>query len=545
MEPGSSHPDPTASVHYTRFLAGIYRSVPDPGRLRVLQVAPLGKDGPLERFRLEHPLMQFDESATIDHWRLAASHELAVLGRTAPMGSPRGGRAEPARSLRTALQRLVPGKQPFEWTAERGEIARGEALYRLRYRLAVTPHEPFKSPKPDAMTMSAGKSREESARLLARSVLGPYLRVARGERVTIDTWTATLPEANAMVLEALRRNARPLLLYQDEPTYWAAASEVTPSNLAPLGSHRRAAIAGSDVFVTFFGPSDRERWHALPEATMLKLCAFDDAVYEAARHAGARGVQLALGRVSPASARMYGIEEGPWRRELLDASLVSPKELHRTGAGIVDRLKRGHRLEVRHPNGTSISLRLRGCRPELADGLVHAARTKADWQLATLPAGVVTVAVDESFAEGTFRSNLASSVGLSDTVGEMEGGRWEFRGGRLVSHSHAKGGEFFHQSYAKAGSGRDRVGTFAIGLNPSLHRAPLLEDQGLGTVTLSIGRNNHLGGRTKADWWAWMFLEGADVEVDGKPLLTGGRLGGLRKGSAKRAGLTPPERGNL
>jgi hypothetical protein len=46
----------------------------------------------------------------------------------------------------------------------------------------------------------------------------------------------------------------------------------------------------------------------------------------------------------------------------------------------------------------------------------------------------------------------------------------------------------------------------------------------LGTVTFQIGRNDHLGGRTGLPWWAWLNLRGADVEVNGVPLLKGGRL---------------------
>ena len=144
--------------------------------------------------------------------------------------------------------------------------------------------------------------------------------------------------------------------------------------------------------------------------------------------------------------------------------------------------------------------------------------------MVTLPAGVVAVSVDERFAEGTFRSNFASSAAISGEVGDFSGGRWTFESGRLVRFAFDGGGEVFEESYRRAGVGRDRPASLSFGLNDRLSVSPLLEDQGLGTVTMHIGRNDHLGGATRSPWWAWLFLRGADVEIDGEKVLRQGRL---------------------
>ncbi|MCI4349952.1 MAG: aminopeptidase [Thermoplasmata archaeon] len=355
-------------------------------------------------------------------------------------------------------------------------------------------------------------------------VLRKSLRVHAGEHVTIESWTETLPAANAFVLESLLLGARPLLLYQDEPTYWAAAAEVRPEFLARLGEHRRAAMERTDVLVSFFGPSDRERVHAMPRPTMLKLGEYRDALYRAAARSGARAVQMAVGRASAASARMYGVELDRWKHELNAATLVDPAKLHAVGIALRRRLERGRELRITHPNGTDLRLYLKHRRPSLVDGIVPPASPKGDWNMVTLPAGVVNVALDEQQAEGVLRANVASSVGMSDTVGEVGGGRWTFAKGRLTRFTYEQGGEFFSPSYARAGAGRDRPGTLSIGLNPRIAMAPLLEDQGLGTVTLQIGRNDHAGGSTRSDWWAWLLLRDARAVLDGKILLDRGRL---------------------
>jgi leucyl aminopeptidase (aminopeptidase T) len=254
------------------------------------------------------------------------------------------------------------------------------------------------------------------------------------------------------------------------------------------------------------------------------LGAFQDAMYDAAAKAGARTVQMAIGRISDASARMYGVDSAVWRRELIDGTLVPPRVLHRRARPLVARLEQGHELEIEHPNGTHLSLRLRNRKVHVADGTVARAPPGGDWNLVTLPAGVVTVAVDESFAEGSFRSNVRCSTGLSDSVGEFGGGRWTFDRGRMVRYAYDEGQDLFAQSYARAREGRDRPAAVSIGLNERISTAPLLEDQSLGTVSMHIGRNDHLGGRTRVPWWAWLFLRNATVSVDGEPIVRAGRL---------------------
>ncbi len=134
------------------------------------------------------------------------------------------------------------------------------------------------------------------------------------------------------------------------------------------------------------------------------------------------------------------------------------------------------------------------------------------------------VALDERTAEGTFVSNVANSVGVMDTVAEVSGGRWTFQDGRLRRFTYDRGATAFGQSYRRAGPGRDRPGMLSIGLNEHLETAPLLLDQALGTLTFQIGRNVTLGGRNRVPWWAWLLLRGADLEVDGRGIVRGGRL---------------------
>jgi leucyl aminopeptidase (aminopeptidase T) len=511
---------------FLRFLGELDRRLVGRPLVRVIARLPDGGISTnLDRWRVRHPDLDMELHADLLRWQRRAVETLREAGRREASLKEFRGPAEIARSLAQSVASYREGRAPLLWMASRGEIASGDSAYRLRYDLAVTGPSGFKSATGlSSPVTGADLGVEGISRKMARVVLRRYLDVRRGERLTVESWSGTLGYANAFVLEALRLGARPLTLLQDEPTYWAASTEVPAKYLSALGEHRKAALEQTDVFVSFFGPSDRERFHALPPATMFKLGEYQDALYRAAERAGARAVQMAIGRVSDASARMYGVDPIVWRRELLEGTLIEPAVLRRRANRVAETLARGRELELIHPNGTRLALRLKGYAPNISDGSVRRASRGGQWSLVTLPAGVISVAVDESAADGMFRSNRASSIGLSDTVGEMDGGRWSFRDGRLTSFAYDVGQEFFAQSYGRAPAGRDRPASISIGLNEHLHSAPLLEDQGLGTVTMHLGRNDYLGGRTRTPWWAWLFLDGADVRVDGRYVVRKGKL---------------------
>ena len=515
----------TREREFLRFLATLARPRAPDRELRVVASGPgLAASRAVARWRTRHPRIDLEFAEPPTSWPARLAPHLGEIAHRSGLPRNFGGRGELARAVRLFLTSYREEAGPFEWVASPREMAAGEAGYRLRYELSATGHPGFKSPPTVPARVTSSAAPDPRAREMAQVVLRKSLRVRPKERVTIATWTETLEFANAFVLESLRIGARPLLIYQDEPTYWAAASEVRPSRLGLLGDHARAALRRSDVFIDFFGPSDRERFHALPGALCDRLSEAQDDLYEAAARGGARAVQLALGRASAASARMYAVDLETWRKEVIEATLVDPAELHRRAARLVEPLRSGSVLTIRHPNGTELELGLKRRRPQVSDGRIEPAHRGSEWNLLQLPAGVVSVALDEHVAEGTFVSNVTNSVGVMDSVGEVATGRWVFERGRLAHFRYEQGQELFRQSYARAGPGKERPGVLSIGLNDRLATAPLLLDQGAGTVTLQLGRNDVAGGSTSTFWWAWLLLRGADVAVDGERLVRAGRL---------------------
>jgi leucyl aminopeptidase (aminopeptidase T) len=379
----------------------------------------------------------------------------------------------------------------------------------------------------------AGELTEAARRQLADHILDRALGVRRGENLVVETWTAMLPLAEEIVLGARRRAARAVLLYEDDATFWRAVEEAGSEELGRVGSHEWALLSATNAYVYLTGPSDSERVKRLSSADQAKLFAYDNEWFRVTEKAGTRRVRLDLGTTSAAAAREYGIDLATWRREIVEATLVGPDELERTGAHAEKVLAKGRRVTITHPNGTHLTLGLRGRAPTLHDGRVDARDVARGNGYEPLPSGWVVVALDEKVAEGTIRSNVAGVVtaGTSSPgpephrVGPIRGGVWEFRGGKLEGFEFAQGDAAFRRLYRASAPGKERPGSLTIGLNPRIRTIPSMEDQHRGRVTLSIGRNAHLGGATRGTlFFGYLYLDGATVEVDGRPLVDAGEL---------------------
>ena len=370
--------------------------------------------------------------------------------------------------------------------------------------------------------MSAEAFSDERAREVARVVLTRTLRIQPEETVTIEAWENTRDWANAFVLEARRLRARPLLLYNEEATYWRSIEIAGAARVGEVGRHEWALLEKTDAYVNFWGPSDIVREARLSSADQAAASAYEDRWYEIANRVGVRMARMYLGRVSEVSARLFGVNAEEWRRELVEASLVDPLSMHRTGLKVAERLRKGRSLEIRHSNGTEIVLKLRHREPRVESGVLPM-RPKGSPRIrghpglldVNLPAGVVSVAVDETSAEGTFVANESTE----NLRGVASGGRWELRNGRLVDYSYRKGGEEFERAYRAAGTPLGTPGVFCLGLNPKITRAPWMKDQRLGTAGFSIGGNRFWGGETEGHGFhPFLLLSEAEVRVDGRLL---------------------------
>jgi leucyl aminopeptidase (aminopeptidase T) len=354
---------------------------------------------------------------------------------------------------------------------------------------------------------------------VASGILRRSLGLKRGQCVLIEAWTHTLPFAELLTAEALRLGIRPTTFFVSEQAFLEAQASSHPHGSAANVRSELAAIASADGYVLLPGPEDVSVLERLPAA---KRRAHERGVAERRALLERHSVPslCVLGApVTRAAAEEFGVDFDAWRRESLASHRVDPATLRREALPIARALQDGHRITISHPNGTRLDLGLYGRAPVIEDGAVDAHDRAAGRVFTVLPAGWVAVALEESTAEGTFVANRPSR----DARGVVRDARWTFRGGRLVDVTVGAGRAAFERRYAKAGPEKNRPALLEVGLNPELHDFPIVEDHELGVVTLFVGGNDELGGRTRSSFREYALLEGADLLVDGRPVLRAGR----------------------
>lgn len=356
----------------------------------------------------------------------------------------------------------------------------------------------------------------------ARSIVRKYLKVRAGENAVVESWDHTLPMATAMIDEIRRVGGRTLHIHEDEEAWWRAIDRHQSKLLGRASDPEWAALKAADLFVHFWGPGDTDRIEKIPEKTFDEALAWFSPWYDGARKSGLRGGRVALGFATEGRAKQWGLDRGVWEQGILRACLTDPRATSKRGARLYQALSRGRKVRITHSNGTDLELGLAGSAPRLHDGTPHPRdrRYGPSDMLAQIPAGRIDVALDSRTAEGRIHANRRTNIWWYWS----DGGTLKFSRGRLASYSFEHGEGEFARQFRKGTAGKDRTGSLTFGLNPAAVDVPNLENVELGSVTLTLGRNQNLHGSNGSSFMNWVSLAGSEVSIDGVPVLRDGSL---------------------
>src|SRR5438132_1118388 len=243
---------------------------------------------------------------------------------------------------------------------------------------STAPDDPTKLPpfaRGGSMYLSAGWLRVDRGasvseyEALAKNVIRRTLHIQPKENVIVETWNHGLPIATEVVYQVRAAGARPMLLFEDEDTYWKSVNTLPESKLGQVGSHEWKAMSEADGYVFIPGPADitkiREAGKKFSAST-----AYNDEWYRRAKRNRLRGARLGLGYVTEGRARSYGFDLPAWRAMVLEASSVDGQQIVRIGRKVTRELAKKGRLEITHPNGTRFSCDLVGRPAGIEDGIV-------------------------------------------------------------------------------------------------------------------------------------------------------------------------------
>lgn len=224
------------------------------------------------------------------------------------------------------------------------------------------------------------------------------------------------------------------------------------------------------------------------------------------------------------NARNQGMSRDELDRQFWAGVNVDPQAMSVAGEAVRAALRTGKTVRITTPGGSDLSLTLAGAEPYFSDDAITAedAKSGPQGQTVWLPAGEVYVRVAPGSANGTLVADRLTSEGE-----EIEGLRIEVKGGWVTSLSAAKGLDRFKARYDAASAGKDVITVLDIGVNPNMTVA---DDSKLrtfvpaGMVTVFLGNDMWAGGTNNASLNVPVFLTGAQVTIDGKPIIEGGKL---------------------
>jgi len=355
---------------------------------------------------------------------------------------------------------------------------------------------------------------------LAQQVLTRSLRLRRGQSVIIETWSHVVDIAEEFVVQARRLGIRPMVLYEGDRSFFDSQRLASVADGSAISAPELAALAATDAYVYLPGPADLKRWSELPSARKDAMDRWMGTWNRVFHDRGARACYAYFAAPTEEAARLYEVDYRTWQREVREASTIDPAAFRRSARRITGRLQTGRRVTITHPNGTHLDLGLLGRIPIVDDGSVGDEDLQVGHGWTVVPAGLASVALHERFAEGRIIANLPSY----HRRGVNRGVQWTFHDGRVISYESEDASGMFAEAYRTGGTGHDRPALLTVGLNPRLRMAPLQIDQGRGIVSVYIGANDHFGGRTRSSFNDYALLEGADVSVDGHPILRAGEL---------------------
>jgi aminopeptidase len=356
---------------------------------------------------------------------------------------------------------------------------------------------------------------------IARRIVQTSLRIHEDDMVLIETWQHTLDLASDIALECLRTGAKPLITLMTDRLWWKALEEVPEQYLRKTPRHVLSAVESTTVWIGLGGPEDPTKFREVPSSRLEPFFEADKPVVDKTVERKIRSLQVLLGDVTPQRARAYGFDYARWLKSTEDAMRVDYPKITELGRRIASRLEHGSKVHITSKIGTDIRFEITRRPAHVQDGIIDEEDMARGLVSTQLPSGKVEVAPIETSAKGrvVFDSPRALKGRL---ISDLE---LVFDKGRVREFHAKKYEDVFREVFEATRGDKDRIGHFAIGLNPRIELIGYPSDElALGTATIGIGANKGNGGQNDSSFEFSGTLSKPTIEIDGSPLMTDGRL---------------------
>ncbi len=360
---------------------------------------------------------------------------------------------------------------------------------------------------------------------MAKRIVNQSTNVNEGEHVWISGGVRDMALMEEIAIEVRKAGAFPVIQVGSEQMSWRMFAE-TPDKYdsqSPTFRLKISEIIDVQISVNF---GDNLNLFAEADPTRLALIgkAYEP-VNEIFVKRNIRGVNIG-NEMYPTKnlAKRWDVPLDELTRMFWQGIAADYKQVEVTGVQLKKRLAAAREIHLTHPNGTDLKMKIENRPVFVSDGIISEADIKAGYAAcqAYLPAGEVIVAPVSGTAQGKVVIDRMFYAGK-----EVNGLTFSFVEGKLVSMTSKSDISRIKADYDAAGAGKEEFAMIDIGINPDIQIIPdskMTSWIPAGMVTVGIGGNSWAGGDNKINYALFGHIEGSTVKVDGKTLVTAGKL---------------------
>ena len=351
--------------------------------------------------------------------------------------------------------------------------------------------------------------------------------VKEGENVMITGRAHDAELMEDIAVAARKVGAFPMILYSsdrlakrmffDVPEKWDTQVDKLDTDLADVVDV--IISIGNNTSENLFEGADPKRMAARGKA--------NEGIGELYQRKGVRNLEVG-NNLYPTSwrASRYGISEDELSKLFWGGVNLDYADLVKRGAEVKGALAAGSEVKITHPNGTDLTVNIKGRPVGVSDGVISAEDMQAGGaaNAVYLPAGEVYVTPVAGTANGKLVNTKTYYRGQ-----QIDNLTMTFKDGKMTGMTGTGPGfAAMKAEYDAVDDARKDDFSFVdLGINPSI-KLPANATMGnwvpAGTITVGTGGNTWAGGDNTVPYGQVVSLPGSTVMLDGKPIIEGGSL---------------------
>jgi leucyl aminopeptidase (aminopeptidase T) len=355
----------------------------------------------------------------------------------------------------------------------------------------------------------------------ARKVVRDALRIRDQDRLWVHTWHHAFPLAEEIVQQAQLHGAAVVLSTTTETLATHVLKKAPQEAINTPLSHWLAGIAKADALVVLDGPEDPGLFKTADKGKVLDIQNQTIRLLGTALSNRVRTLFVRTTAVTEKAAKVYGISHSTWTNENQRCLSMNQAKMVDLAKRFEDLLKKYREIHLSSSEGTDLRFRTHG-KSQIDDGIIDQDDIQNKNIISQLPAGTINIPIDESSAEGTVVFNLPHGF-FGDTIQNL---RLDFKKGQITNIRALKGAKTIEQVIRIGTGSKDRLTRLAFGINSQASTLLGQPTDALipGTLTLGLGDNTFIGGRSQSNLVYDHTLNDAIVSIGPTAVIMEGKL---------------------